>query len=153
MVWWSTLQVFELVLPNGTAIDVMDTSCYGPTSGTTHSTDLVNFSFYNLILSDCIRLQTMRRFSTRTHLSHTLHAFMNTCLPHGEPCFIKLNLILDSSFLCCAWLCCHTHAHLTCFSSILPPPCGHIMSLISIMFALDSIGRSGTNMYILYNSI
>ena len=49
----------------------------------------------------------------RTHLSHVLHHFTNMCLPHGEPCSIKLNLILDSSFLCCAWLYCHTHTHHT----------------------------------------
>ena len=50
----------------------------------------------------------------RTHLSHALHIFTNMCLPHGKPYAIKLNFILDSSFLCCAWLCCHTHAHHTC---------------------------------------
>ena len=46
------------------------------------------FSFY-LILSNCFRLQTVRRFSTRTHLSHNLSHFTNMCLPHGEPCSIK----------------------------------------------------------------
>ena len=124
----------------------------GPTSGTTHLMDLVNFF---LILSNHFRLQTVRRFSMRTHLSHTLHHFTNRCLPHDEPCSIKPNFILGSSFLCCAWLCCHTHAHPTCscFSSILPPPCSCIMPLTSIMPALDSIGRSGTNMYIHYDSI
>ena len=49
----------------------------------------------------------------RTHLSHALHHFTNTCSPHGKPCSIKLNFILDSSFLCYAWLCCHTHVHHT----------------------------------------
>ena len=113
------------------------------------------FSFF-LILSDHFTLQTVRRFSMRTHLSHAFfHHFTNMCLPHGEPCFIKPNLILDSSFPCCAWLCCHTHAHHTClcFSSILPPPCGCIMPLISIIPALDSIGRFNTNMYTHYDSI
>ena len=120
-----------------------------------HLMDLVNFSLVLLILSDYFRLQTMRRFSMRTHLSHTIHTFTNMCLPHGEPYSIKPNFIPDSSFPCCAWLCCHTHAHHTClcFFSILPPPCGCIMSLISVMPALDSIGRSGTNMYISYDSI
>ena len=74
---------------------------------------LSQFFTFHLILSDRFRLWTMRRFSMRTHLSHALHHFTNTCLPHGEPCSIKLNLILDSSFPCCAWLCCHTHAHHT----------------------------------------
>ena len=50
----------------------------------------------------------------RTHLSHTLHIFTNTCLPHGKPYVIKPNLIPDSLFPWCAWLCCHTHAHHTC---------------------------------------
>ena len=103
----------------------------------------------------------------RTHLPHALHIFMNMCSPHGKPCSIKLNLILDSSFPCCAWLCYHTHAHHTClcFPSILPlpcscimllisaMPCGCIMLLISAMPALDSIGRFGTNIYIPYDSI
>ena len=116
---------------------------------------LSQFFTLHLILSDCFRLQTVKRFSIKTHLSHTLHHFTNICLPHGEPCSIKPNFILGSSFLCCAWLCCHTHAHPTCscFSAILPPPCSCIMPLTSIMPALDSIGRSGTNMYIHYDSI
>ena len=107
-----------------------------------HFNGLSQFSFFHLILSNHFRLWTMRSFSTRTHLSHALHIFTNTCLPHGKPCSIKLNLILDSSFLCCAWLCCHTHVHHTClcFSSILPLPCGRIMLLISAVPALDSIG-------------
>ena len=67
-----------------------------------------------LISSNSFRLQTVRRFSIRTHLFHALHIFMDTCLPHGEPCSIKLNFIFDSSFPCCAWPCCHTHAHYTC---------------------------------------
>ena len=87
--------------------------CYGPTSGTTHLTDSVNFPL--LILSNHFRLWTVRRFSMRTHLSHALHYFTNTRFPHGESSSIKLNLILDSSFLCYVWLCCHTHAHHTCF--------------------------------------
>ena len=74
-----------------------------------------------------------------THLFHALHHFTNTCLPHGEPCFIKSNFVLDSSFLCCAWLCCHTHVFFSCYASfsILPPSYGCIMLLISIMPALD----------------
>ena len=90
-----------------------------------------------------------------THLSHTLHHFTNMSLPHGKPCFIKSNFILDSSFLCCAWLCCHMHVPSSCYasSSILSPPSGCIMLLISTMLALDSIGRFDTNMYILYASI
>ena len=119
-----------------------------------HLTDLSNFSLF-LILSDNFRLQTMRRFPRGTHIPHTLHHFTNTCLPHGKPCSIKLNFILDSSFPCCAWLCCHTHALSSCYasSSILPLPCSCIMLLISIMPVLDSIGRFDTNMYILYASI
>ena len=69
--------------------------------------------------------------------------------------FYKPNFILDSSFPCCAWLFCHTHAHssYSCFFSILPLPCGCTMLLISVMPALDSISRFNTNMYILYASI
>ena len=82
--------------------------CYSPTHWNYISTDLANFSLF-FILSDHFRLQTMRRVPTGTHLSHTLHHFTNMCLPHDEPCFIKSNFILDSLFLCYAWLCCHTH--------------------------------------------
>ena len=90
-----------------------------------------------------------------THLSHALHHTTDTCLPHGKPCFIEPNFILDSLFPCCVWLCCHTHAFTSCpcFFSILPLPCGCIMLFISAMPALDSISRSDTNMYIHYASI
>ena len=49
-----------------------------------------------------------------------------------------------------------THMHIThVYASLpfLPLPCSCIMLLISIMPALDSIGRSDTNMYMLYDSI
>ena len=75
---------------------------------------LSQFFTFHPILSDHFRLHTVRGFSMGTHLSHALHHFTNMCLPHGKPCSIKLNLILDSSFPCCAWLCCHKHAHHTC---------------------------------------
>ena len=90
-----------------------------------------------------------------THLSHTLQLSHNTCLPHGEPYFIKPNIICDSPFPYCAWLCCHTHAHHTFYASpsILPLPCGCIMSLIPAMSTLDCIDRFNTNMYILHASI
>ena len=50
---------------------------------------LSQFFSFLLILSDHFRLQTVRRFSTRTHLSHVLHTFTNTYLPHGKPYSIK----------------------------------------------------------------
>ena len=79
----------------------------------------------------------------RTHLSHALH---NTCLPHGKPYAIKPNFILDSSFLCCAWLCCHTHV----YASL--PFCHHhavasCYSYLDMPFSA-SIDRFSTNMYI-----
>ena len=49
------------------------------------------FSFY-LILSDCFRLQTVRRFPTGTHLSHNLHISQtHVCLMAN---LILLNLTL-----------------------------------------------------------
>ena len=125
--------------------------CYGPTTGTTFSTDLLIFLPSDLILS--FRLQTMKKFSMRTHLSHALHIFTYMCLPHGKPYAIKLNFIVDSSFPCYAWLCCHTHAHHTysCFSSILPLPCSCLMlPYLDMPFFID---RFNINMYIHYNSI
>ena len=124
-----------------------------PLSGTTFKIDLVNFSLF--ILSNHFRLQTVRRFSMRTHLSHDLHCFTNTQLSYGNPCSIKLNFILDSSFLCSAWLCCHTHVHHTCsmllFHSATTMWLHHVIHFRTP--ALDSIGRFNTNMYILYASI
>ena len=81
--------------------------------------------------------------------------FTNTSLHHGKCYTIKLNFILDSSFPCCAWLCCHTHAHHTysCFSSILPPPCGCLITSYLDMPFSDSIDRFDINMYIQYDSI
>ena len=73
---------------------------YGPITGTAFFMDL-SF-FISLILSYCFRLQTMRRISMRSCLSHALHIFANMCLPHDKPYAIKPNFILDSSFLCCA---------------------------------------------------
>ena len=128
-------------------------NCYSSNTGTTIFNGLVTFSLFYLILS--FRLQTVRRFSMRTHSSHTLYTFTNMCLPHDKPYTIKLNSILGSSFLCCTWLCCHTHAHHTClcFSSILPPPCGCLMLLLSNMPFSNGIGRFSINMYIYYDSI
>ena len=116
--------------------------CYSPTPGTTYSMDLVNSHLFNrlsqfftffLILSDHFKLQTMKRFSMRTHLFHAFHHFTNMCLPHGKHCSIKLNFILDSSFPCCAWLCCHTHAHPTCsmllFHSATTMQLHHVLNL------------------------
>ena len=116
---------------------------------------LNQFFTFHLILSNCFRLWTMRRFSTRTHLSHTLHIFTNTCLPHGKPYAIKLNLILDSLSLYCAWLCYHTHAHHMFYASL---SFCHYHVVISCPAYLDmpfsdSISRSNTNMYIQYDSI
>ena len=91
----------------------------------------------------------------RTHLSHDLH------IPQTHVCLVA-NLVLLNLTLS---LIVHFHAvhgyaathmhitHVPCFSSILPPPCGCIMLFISAMPALDSIGRSDTNMYILHTSI
>ena len=91
----------------------------------------------------------------RTHLSHTLHIFTYTCLPHGKPYAIKLNFILDSSFPCYAWLCFHTHAYHTFYASLPFCHCHAVASCppISNMPFSASINRFSTNMYIQYDSI
>ena len=89
----------------------------------------------------------------RTHLSHTLFIFTNTCLPHGKPYVIKPNFILDISVLCMAMLS-HT-MHLTHVHASLPFCHCHVLascSYLDMPFS-DSIDRFGTNMYIHYNSI
>ena len=104
--------------------------CYSPTHWNHTPMDLVNFSPF-LILSNHFRLRTVRRFPKGTHLSHTLHHFTNTCFPHGKPCFIKPNFILDSLLPCCAWLCCHTHAFpsCSCFHSATAMWLHHVINL------------------------
>ena len=123
--------------------------CYGSITGTHFSMDLM----FLLLWSYHFRLQTMGRFSMRTHLSHALHISQtHLCIMANV---IPSNFILDSSFPCCAWPCCHTHAHHTysCFSSILPPPCGCLITSYLDMPFSDSIDRFDINMYIQYDSI
>ena len=86
--------------------------CYSPTSGTTHLTDLVNFSLSSyLIISDFKpwgdSLQELTYLTPFTVSQTCVCLMVNLVL-------LNLNFILDSSFPCCAWLCCHTHAHYTC---------------------------------------
>ena len=132
-----------------------DNLCYGPTSGTTHSTDLVNFSLFilsYLIISD-FKLWGDSLWDL-TYLMPFTFSQICVCLMAN---LVLLNLTL---FLTVHFHAEHgyaaTHMHIThvlCFSSILPLPCGCIMLLISTMPALNSIGRSDANMYIQYDSI
>ena len=48
-----------------------------------------------------------------TYLTTFTISQTHVCLM-AKPCSIKPNFILDSSFLCCAWLCYHTHVYHTC---------------------------------------
>ena len=91
----------------------------------------------------------------RTHLSHVFTiSQIRVCLMAN---LVLLNLTL---FLTVHFHAVHGYAathmriiHVPCFSSILPPPCGCIMLLISAIPALNSISSFGTNMYIQYDSI
>ena len=83
--------------------------CYSSTHRNYIQMDITNFSLF--ILSYLI-VSDFKLWGDS--LWELTYLFTNMCLPHGKPCSIKLNLILDSSFPCCAWLCCHTHAHHTC---------------------------------------
>ena len=79
--------------------------CYSPTLRDYLFNRLVTFSFFHLILS----FQTLNHeeiLYKNSLMSCPLY-FHNMCLPHGKPYLIKLNFIFDSSFLCCAWLCCY----------------------------------------------
>ena len=122
--------------------------CYGPTSGTTYPTDLVNFPLF--ILSYLIVSDFELWWDSLWELTYLMPFTISqthVCLMAN---LVLLNLTLSLTVHLCAM---HGYAathmcitHVLCFSSILPPPCGCIMLLISIMPALDSIGRSGTNM-------
>ena len=116
---------------------------------------LGQFLTFHFILSNHFRLQTVRRFSMKTHLSHALHIFTNMCFLMADLVLLNLTLFLTVHFHAVhGYAATHMRiTHVLCFSSILPPPCGCIMLLISIMPALDCIGRSDTNMYIQYDSI
>ena len=130
-------------------------NCYGPTSGTTHSMDLVNFSLF--ILSYLVILDFEPWGDSLWELTYlTTFTISQTCVCLMAN-LVLLNLTL---FLTVHFRAVHGYAathmrftHVLCFSSILPLPCGCIMLLISAMPALDSIGRSGTYMYIQYDSI
>ena len=105
----------------------------------------------NLIISDF----TLWGDSLQDLTYLTPFTFTNMCLPHGKPYTIKPNFILDSSFPCFAWLCCHTHAHHTCYGSL---PFYHhhaVASCFPILICLswNSINRFSTNMYIQNDSI
>ena len=119
-----------------------------------HFNGLSQFFSFHLILSDHVRLQTVRRFPMGTHLSHTLH-FTNTCLPMVNLVLLNLTLFLIVHFHAVhGYAATHTHfPHVHASSSILPLPCGCIMPLISTRLALDYISRFSTNMYIPYDDI
>ena len=116
---------------------------------------LSQFFSFHLILSNHFRLQTVRRFSMRTLTYLTPFTISQTCVClMANLVLLNLTLFLTVHF-CAVHGNAATHMHITyvsCFS-ILPPTCSCIMPLISIMPALDSIGRFGTNMYIPYDSI
>ena len=90
-----------------------------------------------------------------THLSHTLFILQTHVCLMVNLVLLNLTLFLTVHFCAvhgyAATHMCPSHVHT--FSSILSPPCGCIMTLISAMPALDSIDRFNTNMYTHYNSI
>ena len=89
-------------------MNVIYQNCYGLTHWDYIPMDLVNFSLF-FILSDCFRLWTVRRFPRELT---DLTPFSQTCVClMVNLVLLKPNFILDSSFLCCAWRCCHIHVH------------------------------------------
>ena len=126
-----------------------------PPTGTTHWMDLVNFSLFilsYLIISD-FKLWGDSLWDL-TYLMPFTFSQICVCLM-ANLVLLNLNLFLTVHFHAeHGYAATHMHiTHVLCFSSILPPPCGCIMSLISVMPALDSISRFNTHMYIQYDSI
>ena len=113
------------------------------------------FSFSSYLIWS-FQTSNHERLSMRTHLSHAFHHFTKTCVClMANLVLLNLTLFLTVHF-CAVHGYAATHmciTHVLCFSSILPPPRGCIMSLISVMPALNSISRSDTNMYTQYDSI
>ena len=70
--------------------------CYGPTPGTTHLTDLFNFSLF--VLSNLSDFKPWGDPLWELTYLMPLYIFTNTCLPHGKLYLTKPNFILDSSF-------------------------------------------------------
>ena len=132
---WLSLIVIKSSTPSwGCGKNFVSTICYGPTSGTTHLMDLVNFSFFTLsylIISDFEpwgdSLQELTYLTPFT-LSQTRVCLMANLVP------LNLTLPLTVHFRAVhGYAATHMHiTHVLCFSSILPPPCGCIMSLISV---------------------
>ena len=130
-------------------------TCYSPTSGTTHLTDLVNFSL--LILSYLIISDFEPWGDSLWELTYLMPFIISQTRVRLMANLVSLNLTLFLTVHFCAV---HGYAathmcitHVLCFLSILPLPCGCIISLISVMPTLNSISRSDTNMYIQYDSI
>ena len=97
----------------------LDGQCYSFFTETSFFMDLSNF-LHNFI----VLFQTSNHKENLYKISLTsCSSHFHMCLPHGKPYGIKLNFILDSSFLCCTWLCCHIHVHHTCHASL--PFCHH----------------------------
>ena len=127
--------------------------CYSPTLGTTFFNGLV--IFLSLILSYLFRLWTMRRFSMRTHLSHTLHTFttcvclMANLMPSNLTLFLTVHFHAVHGYAI-------THIHIThVYAFLLFCHCHAVAiccSYLDMSFS-DSINRFGTNMYIYYDSI
>ena len=108
------MEIKDMMQPHGSG-RMEEKHCYGPITRDYIQTDLANFSLFilpYLIVSDLNHKEILYENSLISQPPP------NTCFPHGKPCSIKLNFILDSSFPCSAWLCCHTHVHHTC--SMLP---------------------------------
>ena len=87
--------------------------CYTPSTGTTFFNGLITFSCFwsNLIF----RLQTVRRISMRSHLSHALHTFpthvclMANLMPSNLPLFLTVHLHAVHGYA--ATHMCITHVH------------------------------------------
>ena len=114
------------------------------------------FSFY-LILSDCFRLRTVRRFPTGTHLSHNLHISQTHVCLMANLILLNLTLFLIVHFCAmhgyAATHMCFPHVMLL-FHSATTIQLHHVINPCYSMSALDSVNRSNTNMYYkLYDSI
>ena len=93
--------------------------CYSSTSGTTFSNVLVIFLSFDLILL----FQTLNYEEILYKNSLTYLTLVTNSQTYVS---IMANFILDSLFLCCAWLCYHTHV----YTSLLSPPCSCLMFLL-----------------------
>ena len=128
---------------------------YSPTLGTTFSMDLS--LFFSLILSYHFRLQTVRRFSMRTHLPHALHIFttyvclMANLMPLNLTLFLTVHFHAMHGYTATYMHTPHVYASLPFCHHYAVAPCSFILICLSQTVSIDLV-QACTYHMIVYKS-